>query len=121
MKNPCKKCIVRAACSQSCKEYDYFVHKSSEWATFISLLGASLILMPILFYLSNQMDQGKEWPELVTTFIWIGGFIISTILQAPFDEEDKVGFVVRILFSPFIAICFIFFYIMKPYCKRGGT
>jgi len=121
MKHPCKKCIVRAACSQSCKKYDRFLNFVSEFSTFIALAISCIIMAPILLRLGFLMDQGQEWAALTTVMIWIIGFIISTCLQASLDEDHQIGFLGTALFAPFMAICFIFFHLAKPYCKRGGT
>lgn len=121
MKNPCKKCVVRPACSKTCDAYIKFLNFASEFSTLIAIAISCIIICPILLHLSFQMDQGKEWAEITTAIIWIFGFIISTVLQSSLDEEYQISFMARLLFSPLIAICFIFFYLAKSYCKRGGN
>jgi len=120
MRNPCKKCIVRAGCSRKCKEYDIFSHKASEFLTFISLLSSSLILGPILLYFGILVDQGEEWPQMVMTILWIVSFAITVILQAPLDREMKTSFFCNVIFGPIIAFCMIVFYFAKPYCQSSS-
>jgi len=121
MKNPCKRCIVQPACSKSCKEYDKFLNFASDFSVFASLVISCLIMSPILLHLGYLIDQGKEWASMTIVMLWIISFMVSTCLQASLDEDNQVGFSARLLFAPFISICFIFFHLAKPYCKRGGT
>lgn len=117
MRNPCKKCIVRAACSKQCNESKRYSRKASEVVTFFSLLLSSLILGPILIYLGMLSDQGVEWANMVVVIIWIVSFIIAIISQAPLDSEEQTSLFSNIIFAPIIALCMIFFFIARPYCK----
>lgn len=119
MKNPCKKCIVRAACTKKCREYDSFVHIASQVITIISLMLSTLIVGPGLLYLSLLSDQGEAWVNLLITCIWVCSFCIVVILQAPFKPDTKTSFVANVIFAPVIALCMIFFYIAKPFCKSS--
>jgi len=119
MKHPCKKCIVNAACSKHCDKYKLYISRMAELATFIGMILSASIVGPTLIYLSAKIETGNEWAQLVVVFMWLISFFISTILQAPLDEEYELGFSSMILFAPFIAICLIVFHIIKPHVKRA--
>lgn len=117
MRNPCRRCIVRAACSESCEAGRVYRHNASQFITFLGFLIAIVIWAPTLLWLGSQIDKGHEWAEFLNAWIWIIAFLIATIIQAPWPEEQRVGFFPRFLFAPFVSTIFMVFMIAKPFCK----
>ena len=120
MKNPCKSCIVRAACSEQCEKYTNYSRIASEVVTFIALVTSAATIGPLLIYLSVLADRGSDWANLGIVIMWAISFAIIIVLQHPLGEEDQTSFVSNLLFAPFVAFCMVSFYLARPFCKSAA-
>ena len=120
MKHPCKKCLVRAACSKECDIWKSYSNNAARLMTFLSIILTAIIIGPLLLWLNNIGDTtGEEWPGMVTIFIWIFSFMGATIIQAPHDKNEKIGFIGTLIFAPFILSWIVIIHLTKRYFQRA--
>jgi hypothetical protein len=120
MRHPCKKCLVRAACSLECKEWKHYANNAAELMTFVSIMLSAIIMGPLIFYIVYIGDTtNAEWPSMAITFIWIFSFMSSTIIQAPYDKNEQIGFITRLTFAPFCVIWLVIIHSTKNYFRRA--
>ncbi len=120
MAHPCKQCLVRPACSQSCNEWKRYSSNAASLMTFVSVLLSAIIMGPIIIWLCHISDTtNKEWPRLAVMILWLGSFSASTIIQAPLDDDAKITFFPRLVFAPFVFICLVLIHSVKNYFRRA--
>lgn len=114
MFSPCKKCLVRACCSEDCKEFSQYIKYASEWGTFVSIMIAGIIAATILI-LSDGMN-----PEYVNKNYVLIIWIICTIGNYIFNKrtDEKLGEFVMIIFAPFVFIVFVILHLCCIYIKH---
>jgi len=119
VKHPCKKCLVRAACSKECDIWKTFIDNAARLMTFISIMLSAIIVGPLLLWLDHTGDTtSEEWPQMVIIFIWIFSFMGATIIQAPYDKDEKIGFFGTFIFAPFILFWTVIIHSTKNYFRR---
>ncbi len=119
MSHPCKKCLVRAACSKECKEWKSYSSAAAHILTFVSIMLSAATVLPIIIWLTHIADTTKEeWPHMVITGIWIFSFIIVTIIQAPYDEDMQISFFPRMFLAPVVLGWMIVIHSAKKYFRR---
>ena len=120
MKHPCKKCLVRAACSKACDPWQSYAHNASQLMTFISIMFSAMTMGPLLLWLTHIGNTtNDEWPGMVLVFIWIFSFMAVTIIQAPYDKDEQISFLPRFTFAPFAIIWTVLIHSTKNYFKRA--
>jgi len=120
MKHPCKKCLVRAACSKECDIWKSYSNNAAQLMTFGSIILTAMIIGPLLLWLANTVDTtGEEWLQMVIVLMWIFSFSITTILQAPLDEDEQMPFFPRMMFAPFVLVWMIIIHSTKNYFRRA--
>jgi hypothetical protein len=119
LKHPCKKCLVRAACSKECDIWKTFIDNAARLIALISIMLSAIIVGALLIWLRNIVDTtSEEWPKMVIVLMWIFSFSITTLLQAPLDEDEKVGFFGTFIFAPFILFFTVIIHSTKNYFRR---
>jgi len=120
MKHPCKKCLVRAACSKECDIWKKYSNNAAQLMTFVSIMLSAITVGPLILWLANIADTtNAEWPGMVIVFIWIFSFMTTTIMQVPLDEDEQVNFFPRMTFAPFVLIWMIIIHSTKNYFRRA--
>ena len=120
MKHPCKKCLVRAACSKECDIWKTFIDNAARLIALISIMLSAIIVGALLIWLRNIVDTtSEEWPKMVIVLMWIFSFSITTLLQAPLDEDEQMPFFPRMMFAPFVLVWMIIIHSTKNYFRRA--
>lgn len=119
MSHPCKKCLVRAACSKECQEWSQYASIVTQIMTFIALMISGIMTVALLLWLTNIAETtNEEWPRLLLVSIWILSFSVASIIQAPYDKDAQIGVFARIMFAPMMAIWLIIIHSTKNYFRR---
>lgn len=100
MFHPCKKCIVRACCSNECNKFNNWRNTIADLTTTMSLLFAGISVSGGLFYLGTKDSEGLNLSFLI---LWIVCFIINNILFA-FRKDGGVSILANALFAPIITV-----------------
>lgn len=112
---PCKKCIVRACCTQDCDDKKRFIKTASEVSTFLSFMIAVFITAPIIFYFM-EFYSDKEHGRTIVNTIWLTSTVISAIISKVTIKDSSIVF--SFLFGPFATLTFTFLYISSKIVKR---
>lgn len=114
MKNPCKLCLVRPACTEDCNDYkkfiDYATHRSAVLTMFLSCILFAAILIYFGDIFSNKPD--KEFLQI----LWIGTVIPNCIYN--FKTKGHFSYVAIVAFSPFMSLLILFINLFCMYDKR---
>jgi hypothetical protein len=106
--NPCRKCIVRAACTEKCPDFnDFFNNIETVPIIILSILSAIILIVTYIFF------------SKLLVFGWICfsyGFMIHTIITEGVDDMSKKDIVLMIIFiSVVLPATYIFDKIDKIY------
>jgi len=106
--NPCKKCIVRACCSEDCEVLDSFLNKAASIITFVSVLLACLILMYIMYCLNLFSVQPTIREKGIFTFIWGVSSVITIVINW---RHEKFSEIVIVILGPFVLLTIVQVYL----------
>jgi len=120
MKHPCKKCLVKACCSQECRIWTAYISYAAIMITFISLIVGGALTVGLLLWLEGIAETtNKEWPRQIIFLLWLISFIVSTILQKYQDKEEQITIMARVVLGPMVMTWMVIVYSTKNYFKRG--
>lgn len=118
-RNPCHKCIVRAACSKECDIYKKFSGRAI--FTIITLSGLMIpFYISICFILHLYVYHNLFIFACVILLIWIlSSFIYSVLDDKP--DFSEVPFYLRFATAPWIINIIILAKLTRKYGKRAGV
>ena len=117
MFSPCKKCLVRPACSVDCKEYHEYVAACTCLITFASIILAGITIFIIFYYfglLSENITDNQRWGA---SFLWAVTVVASLMMNV--NTKEKINELAVILFAPFVFFVFIYMYIISFFLTRN--
>ena len=108
--SPCKECLIRAGCSEDCKEFKNYSKFASELMTLIAIVLSGAILVGGLFFIGLLANEPTNTAKAIGTVIWIvsaiGGIMMNTF------TEEKLGDFVILIFAPYVFLVFINLYLL---------
>lgn len=115
MKPPCKKCLVRPACSEDCDEYKKFINYASIKGASLAVLLSSICFSLMLIYLGDILtkEPNKEFLQTIWFFTIIPNLIYN------YKTKKHFNTFAIILCSPFVSFLILFINLFVIYDKRG--
>lgn len=114
MKNPCKNCVVFAACSKDCEEY----YNYSEWLEkIVSIFGVIFGGILAVLYIGAVFYINAETSYVINIyFIWIVTSFANILITTFFTEFDYEFFM--FLLAPWVLFILILSMIFGKIMKK---
>ncbi len=121
MKNPCKYCLVKPACTEDCENYEKYLEKSSTISTVLIMVLSAILFFILLVYGCDLLSKepNKELIKLIWLLVAIPNLVINhKLLKCKIDEQfNRFGV---ILAGPFVTFIFTFIFFFAYFNKRNS-